>query len=155
MLSWQIYDVARKTLKNELHEIYGNRSARMIHYWAQDPHFCADPKRNPIDRLEKLLERLAEAGRRDVALAALRILGQKLNCTINTRCEVIPDKETLLGEIVDDMPCLIAYQEALAGDDIEAVDRAEAELQRELAENRVKFLEIQRQKQEQNRTRKR
>jgi len=146
MRSWQIYDVARKTLKEELHEIYGNRSARMIHYWAQDPNFCADPKRNPIDRLELLLHRLARAGKRDVALSALRILGQKLDCTIGNRDKAVPDKETLLGEIVDDMPCLIAYQEALTGDDVEAVDRAEAELQRELAENRVKFLEIQNKK---------
>ncbi len=141
MKSWQIYDEARKRLKNELYEIYGNRNARMINYWAQDPNFSADPKRNPIDRLALLLDRLVEQGNRDVALSALRILAHNADCVLEDRIEVVPDRDTLLGEIIDDMPCLVAYQKALEGSDIEEVDRTEAELKRELAENRVKFLE--------------
>jgi hypothetical protein len=142
MKSWQIYDEARKTLKIELYEIYGNRNARMIDYWARDPRFSAEKKRNPIDRLELLFLELAEAGRRDVALAGLRILAGKIGCFLRDCDEAVPDRETLLGEIVDDMPCLTAYQKALEGDDLEEVDRAEADLQRELAENRVKFIEV-------------
>ncbi len=141
MKSWQVYDAARKVLKTKIYEIYGNRNARMIDYWAQDPDFSADHKRNPIDRLEMLLSYLTETGRRDVALSVLRILAGKIDCVIEERKEAIPDRDTLLGEIVDDMPCLVTYQEALEGDDLEEVDRAEAELQRELAENRVKFIE--------------
>ncbi|MCP4599164.1 MAG: hypothetical protein GY847_01275 [Proteobacteria bacterium] len=141
MKSWQIYDTARKVLKTKIFEIYGNRNSRMIHYWAQDPDYSSDYKRNPIDRLELLINYLVEAGKRDVALSVLRILAGRVDCTIEERKEVIPDKETLLGEIVDDMPCLVAYQKALEGDDLEEVDRAEAELQRELAENRVKYIE--------------
>ncbi len=142
MRSFEVYDRARKILKNEMYEIYGNRSARMIDYWAQDPKFCADPKRNPIDRLEKLLVRLSNAGSADVAVSALRILAGRLGCEVVEREEVIPDRPTLLGEIIDDMPCLVAYQKALEGDDLEEVDRTEAELKRELAENRVKFIEV-------------
>jgi len=70
MQSWEIYDVARKTLRNEMYEIYGNRNARTIDYWAQDPDFSADHKRNPIDRLEMLVKGLAANGRRDAALSA-------------------------------------------------------------------------------------
>jgi hypothetical protein len=142
MKSWQIYDLARKALKSEMYEIYGNRSSRMIDYWAQDPAFSADPKRNPIDRLGLLVTRLDAAGYRDVALSALRLLAGGLDCAVEEREEVVPDRPTLLGEIIDDMPCLVAYQRALEGDDLEEVDRCEAELQRELAENRVKFLEL-------------
>ena len=141
MKSWQIYDAARKALKNEMYEIYGNRNARMIDYWAQDPDFSADPKRNPIDRLELLLCALTDSGRRDIAMSALRLLAGVINCAVSSRDDVVPDRDTLLGEIVDDMPCLTAYQRALEGDDLEEVDRTEAELQRELAENRVKFIE--------------
>ncbi len=141
MKSFEIYDAARKALKHDLYEIYGNRNARMIDYWAQDPAFSADHKRNPIDRLGQLLGRLTRAGCRDVAMSALRILAAELDCVIDNRKDAVPDKETMLGEIVDDMPCLVVYQRALQGNDIEEVDRSEAELQRELAENRVKFLE--------------
>ena len=146
MKSWEIYDAARKALKSELHNIYGNRNARMINYWAQDPDFSADPKRNPIDRLESLLKHLADAGERDVAISAVRILAGCLDCTVTIREEAIPDRPTLMGEIIDDMPCLVAYQKALEGHDLEEVDRTESELQRELAENRVKFVEIHREK---------
>ncbi|MCP4678712.1 MAG: hypothetical protein GY854_25025 [Deltaproteobacteria bacterium] len=142
MKSWQVYDVARKALKNELYDIYGNRNARMINYWAQDPDFSADPKRNPLDRLESLLTHLADAGKRETAISAVRILASRLDCSISDRAEAIPDRPTLMGEIIDDMPCLVAYQKALEGHDLEEVDRTESELQRELAENRVKFIEI-------------
>lgn len=142
MKSWQIYDEARKVLRNELYEIYGNRNARMIDYWAQDPRCSAERKRNPIDRLELLFSKLIEVGKREIAVAGLRILAGQVGCVLKDCGEVVPDRETLLGEIVDDMPCLTAYQKALEGDDLEEVDRAEAALQRELAENRVKFIEV-------------
>ena len=142
--SWQIYDRARKLLKREMYRIYGNRSARLIDYWAQDPDFSAEAKRNPIDRLQALLEAFVEAGRTDLALNAVRLLAGCIDCAVEPREPVVPDRETLLGEIVDDMPCLVAYQVALEGDDLEEVDRCEAELKRELAENRVKFIETRR-----------
>lgn len=141
MRSWEVYAAARKRLKSKLFRIYGNRSSRMIDYWAQDPNFSAEPKRNPIDRLEALLEALDESGARDTAISALRILANALNLKIVDRAEVVPDKDTLHEEILDDMQCLLAYQEALLGDDLEAVDRAKAELDREMAENRIRFIE--------------
>jgi hypothetical protein len=141
MKSWEIYHAARKHLKKDLHEVYGNRSSRMIDYWAQDPDFSADPKRNPIDRLQDLLVRFDKCGQRNVALSALRILAGTVDCRVVDRKTAVPDKETLLEEILDDMPCLLEYQKTLQGHDLEAVDRAKAELDREMAENRVKFVE--------------
>ncbi len=142
MKSWEVYDRARKVLhKEKMLEIYGNRSSRLINYWAQDPRCCADPKRNPIDRLEMMVQELAKANGKDVAMAAVRRLAGAIGLNIMERQEAIPDKDTLQEEIIDDMPCLVAYQKALMGNDLEEVDRTEAELKRELAENRVKFLE--------------
>jgi hypothetical protein len=142
MKSFEIYDRARKALKSEMYEVYGNRSSRMIDYWAQDPDCTAESKRNPIDRLEELLVRLCEAGERDTAKAVLRILASATNCYVRDRSDVTPDKETLAEEIIDDLPRLVEYHQALQGDDLEEVDRARAALERELTENRVKFIEV-------------
>ena len=142
MKSWQIFQEARRFLKTEMCSIYGNRSSRLIDYWAQNPTLSADVKRNPIDRLETLLSELDDRGYREVAKSALRILAGAINCRVVDRTEVVPDKDTIWEEIVDDLPCLVAYQKALQGTDLEEVDRAKADLDRELAENRVKFLEV-------------
>ncbi len=142
MKSWEFYNTARRALKSRMCAIYGNRSSRMIDYWAQDPALSADPKRNPIDRLATLLVDLDQNGMRDTAMAAVRILAGAVNARIVDRAEVVPDKDTIMEEIVDDLPCLVAYQRALQGSDLEAVDRTKAELDRELAENRVKFIEV-------------
>ena len=142
MKSWEFYNGARKALKNRLCAIYGNRSSRMIDYWAQDPSSSADPKRNPIDRLVTLLVELDRNGERDLARGALRILAGAVDCLIVDRDEVVPDKDTIMEEIVDDLPMLVAYQRALQGKDLEEVDRTKAELERELSENRVKFIEV-------------
>jgi hypothetical protein len=141
MKSWQIYNTARTLMKSQLLAVYGNRNSRIIDYWAQDPAFSADHKRNPIDRMEALLGKLCECGRREVAISAVRILANQTNCTVQDREEVIPDKDSLLEEILDDMPYLINYQKALQGDDLEEVDRAKEELDREMAENRIRFIE--------------
>ena len=142
MKSWQVFYEARRSIKNELCSVFGNRSSRMVDYWAQDPACCADPKRNPIDRLVALLMKLSDAGHRDAAVAAVRILAGAINLRVVEREEVIPDKDTIMEEIVDDFPCLLAYQRALQGTDLEEVDRAKACLDRELAEDRVKFIEV-------------
>ncbi len=113
----------------------------MIDYWAQDPAFSAEHKRNPIDRLVEMLVRLCDSEEHDAAKSAVRILANAVNCAVHDRKAVVPDKETLYEEILDDMPCLIDYQRALQANDLEAVDQAKAELDREMAENRVRFIE--------------
>ena len=143
MRSWEVYERARKILKKTIYPIYGNRSSRMIDYWAQDPDFSADPKRNPIDRLEQLLKALVAHGGKDIAMSALRILASTVDCELVPREKVVPDKATLFEEILDDLPFLVTYHEALQGDDLEAVDRARQQLNRELDENRVIFIEKQ------------
>lgn len=141
MKSWQIYDEARKILKKKIYKIYGNRSSRMIDYWAQDPSFSADPKRNPIDRLDGLIRSLVENGAQEVAISVVRILAAAVNCDVVPRVAVVPDKETLLEEILDDLPFVLKYHEALQGADLEAVDKARHKLIVELDENRVRFIE--------------
>ena len=93
MKSWEIYSEARKALKSSgMCAIYGNRSSRMIDYWAQDPELSADPKRNPIDRLFMLIHTLEEAGHRDVAKSALRLLADAINCNAVPLFEVINNR---------------------------------------------------------------
>jgi hypothetical protein len=142
MKTWEIYDAARKVLKKTIYHVYGNRSSRLIDYWAQDPRFSADPKRNPIDRLEALLSTLVDKGKggKEVALSAVRILANTVDCDLTPRGEAVPDKGTLLEEILDDLPFLVQYHEALQGHDLEAVDKARAALETELDENRVMFI---------------
>lgn len=142
MKSWEIFHLARKALKNEMYTVFGNRSSRMIDYWAQDPAFSAESKRNPIDRLAMLLHRLDQGGMRSVAVSALRILASTINMRVAEPDAAVADKETLFEEIIDDLPCLVAFHDALQGDDLVEVDRTMAELHRELAESRHKFIEV-------------
>jgi hypothetical protein len=141
MKSWQIFDEARKVLKKEIYKIYGNRSSRLVDYWAQDPKFSADPKRNPIDRLEGLIKSMKENGAREAAISIVRILAAGVDCDVVPRSKVVPDKDTLIEEILDDLPFVLRYHEALQGTDLEAVDKARHKLIVELDENRVRFIE--------------
>ena len=90
MKSWEIYNIARKALGTGICKIYGNRNARTIDYWAQDPACSADHKRNPIDRLGALLAKLDSIGERDTAKSALRLLAGAINCRVIDRVELEP-----------------------------------------------------------------
>lgn len=115
-------------------------SHRQLYRWAADPKFTEDHESNPIDRLEIIFERLCEIQREDVAESALALLERPL--MRNRR--IVPDKNTLLEEICDDLPALVAFQEAMreSSPDADKVYQLFVAAENELEETYQKFLEV-------------
>ena len=100
----QFYTACRKTLgKESLQQIY-KKSPTQIYRWGMDPHFCDDWERNPLDRLNVLLERLCELGRDDIARAAVTILAKTVECELSCIIPANPDKTSIETECLDDYP---------------------------------------------------
>ena len=141
MRTWKFFSTARKVAKDEYYKTFGNRSKRSADYFCQDPTATVDHHTNPLDWMIRTIELLIENGEADTAMSGVRILAAAAGCELKKCTDVVPDKDSLLEEIVDDMPALVAYQNALQGNDLEAVDRTRQALIRELEEDRVSFIE--------------
>jgi len=103
--SWQIYNVALKRLPaGTLQRIY-RRSCRLVHYWAADPRYADETKRNPLDRIRQMLAELETAGYGDYARAAIDYLSQPLGGEFVAHGAVVSDKGTVDGEAAD---CMVA-----------------------------------------------
>lgn len=127
MQSWVIYHVALKRLPpGKLQKIY-RRSARLVNYWAADPRYCEETKRNPIDRIQVMLEELDLAGAGDYARAAIDYMAAPLGGHFAFKERAISDKGTIEGEAADITIALGKFvdevREALADDDISTVER--------------------------------
>ena len=103
--SWQIYHVALKKLPaGTLQRIY-RRSCRLCHYWAADPRYADETKKNPLDRTRQLLAELDTAGYGDYARAAVDYVAEPLGGEFAETSAAKSDKGCVDGETSD---CLIA-----------------------------------------------
>jgi len=103
--SWQIYNVALKKLPaGTLHKIY-RRSCRLVNYWAADPRYVEEKKRNPIDRIRLMLAELDTAGYGDYARAAIDHMAEPLGGEFSTKKAAKSDKGCVDGETAD---CMVA-----------------------------------------------
>ncbi len=95
---------------------------RQIQRWSCDPDFSESAQRNPMDRYEKVLKRLVELGRKDVAMGAVdrqaNIIGCHLVCTT-----AAPDKDNLNEELLDDLPVVARLHQAIIENKPNAVVR--------------------------------
>ncbi len=78
-----------------------------------DPDFCDDQERNPLDRLNVLLERLIEIGREDIARAAVAILAKTVDCELSCIEPSYPDKKPVAEKLVGDHSVLVALHQAV------------------------------------------
>lgn len=117
MESWEIYNYARDAIpRSRLLEIYGpalvpkeseesdkkdKYSERTLYYWAANPDFVAETRRNPIDRLSMMLKALQTAGCGHVARAAIDIMARPLGGQFAFTEKAESDKGTLEGEALD------------------------------------------------------
>ena len=116
------------------------RSRRQLYRWAADPDFCEDHQRNPIDRLAKILERLCEIGKTDIAKAGVGILAGAVKCRLAEDGDATPDKKTLAEECLDDLPAVAWYHEALMNGTSDLVIKARLDAAiRELEQNRALY----------------
>ena len=122
--SWQIYHVAIKKLPaGTLQKIY-RRSSRLANYWAADPRYADETKKNPIDRTRQLLAELDTAGYGDYSRAAIDYMAEPMGGQFAKISTAKSDKGSVDGETAD---CMIALGKladevryALADDDLDA-----------------------------------
>lgn len=101
MESWQIYLVASKKLPpGTLQRIY-RRSSRLVAYWAADPRYCNETKRNPLDRIRQMLSELETAGYGDYARWAIDYMAEPLDGQFTYKKPAKSDKGTVDGEAAD------------------------------------------------------
>jgi len=101
MESWKIYHVAHKKLPSgKLQQIY-RRSARLVQYWASDPNYCEENKKNPLDRIRTMLDELDNAGAGDYARAAIDYMAEPLGGCFAEKQAAVSDKGCVDGESVD------------------------------------------------------
>jgi len=125
--SWQIYHVALKKLPaGTLQRIY-RRSCRLVNYWAADPRYADETKRNPIDRIRQMLSELDTAGYGDYSRAAIDYMAGPLGGEFSGKSGAVSDKGCVNGETSD---CMIALGKladevryALADDELDSAER--------------------------------
>lgn len=69
--TWVVFHNARKYLDRGTIQGIFTQTSRHFDRWAADPKYCAETARNPLDRLGMLLTALDDAGKCDVARAAV------------------------------------------------------------------------------------
>ena len=99
--SWKIFHAALKKLPPGRLQAIWSRSARLVNYWAADPRYCEEIKRNPIDRVRPLLEELDLAGAGEYARAAIDYMAEPIGGRFNHSEPVTSDKGNIEGETAD------------------------------------------------------
>ena len=83
-----------------LQKIY-RRSARLVQYWAADPRYCEETKRNPLDRIRDMLEALDMAGAGEFARWAVDYLAEPLGGQFAFKEAAKSDKGNFDAELAD------------------------------------------------------
>lgn len=141
--SWQFYAACRSTLGMETLQKLFKRSPTQIYRWGRDPDCCEDVERNPIDRMNFLLERLCEIGREEIAMSAVAMMARTVGCGLSANSAVVPDKTDIDAECLDDYPAVVEFHNAIRdGKSIDTIryrlDRAKRELDETFAAAKAK-----------------
>jgi len=89
------------------------RSQSQIYHYAEDTAHKGSRYQNPVDLILDLFERLRQAGRRDVAVGLVRVLADVIACDVVERGSVVPDKNSVAEECLDDLAPLADLHEAI------------------------------------------
>lgn len=101
MQSWQVYHAALKKLPPGMLQNLYRRSSRLIHYWAADPRYCEETKRNPLDRIRDMLDALDAAGAGEFARWAIDYMAAPLSGHFVFNDPATSDKGSIEGEVCD------------------------------------------------------
>lgn len=109
LYTWQLFAAYRRILGDAVIEKIYKRGIRQIQRWSADPRFVSEAERNPLDRIELILERLVEIGREDIAEATVARLARVIGCRLVPEGDPVPDKEDWRDEIIDDYPAVTEF----------------------------------------------
>jgi len=90
-----------------------NCSERTLERWSADPATTESITKNPLGMLGITLEKLMERGRVDFARAAVDHLAAIVGCSLVVDGDVVPDKDNLAEECLDDLPALAKLHTAM------------------------------------------
>lgn len=139
--TWQFYNACKEILTETFLENLYKRGQRQIYRWCANPDATSDHQRNPLDRMKALFRSLAEVGRKDVAIIALRDLANTIGYEVNPKNVVIPDGDTIEDECLDDYPALQKFHEvARNGSDHFTLHHCYQEAKREIDETFAKAI---------------
>ena len=111
--TWQVWNA----LKSILGEAYICKNwkvaPRTLAYWCADPKYVDEVRKNPIDRILEHLKELNIRGRKDIAIACAKLFAEAVKRDLPPADdEIIPDKETIEAECLDDYPALVEFHKA-------------------------------------------
>ncbi len=140
--SWQFFLSCRRILGDTFMTTLFSRGSRQIYRWSADPDFTAESERNPLDRMVTILQRLHEQGRTDVSVAALTIMADAIGYDISPKELVVPDKNTLEEEMLDDYPALTAFHSMIRDKaPIDKIHHYAKAVKRDIDETVIKYVE--------------
>lgn len=143
MKSWQFWAAVRHNLSNGTICGIFKRSSAHIYRWAADPDCTEYARRNPIDRIRIVFERMEELGKGEMCRAMVDYLSEPLGGQFSWRSDAESDKLHPDMEAADSLMALSAVvdhvREALVDgrlDEIEELGLMELvrQAQRELEE---------------------
>ena len=140
MKTWEILNTARKMPAigtQWLLKLLNIDSERQLQRLCADPKTTESAAPNLIDKYERLLAKLVELGRDNVARSAVARQAHIVGCELRCLDAVEPDGVSLPEECLDDLPKLAAYHRALNDPacQVEEVRAAWQAAKRELDEN--------------------
>lgn len=141
MQSWQVFHFARKHLsRSVLYAIFGNKNARAVDYWCENPNYTAKPDRayDPIQGVKRLIEALDDHGHCGVVRALIGFLSEGTSAECRLDAQIVEPLPNLNDEILADFRAVAELQRVIeAGEDIELVEKVKqkaiAEIERTLA----------------------
>lgn len=121
--TWQFYRAVKKIFgKTFLPKLF-KISPRQVDRWSCDPDFSESSQRNPMDRYETILTELMEIGKEKIARGAVDRQARIVECHLVCSGDVVPDKDNLSDELLDDLPAVTKLHAAIISREPEQVVR--------------------------------
>lgn len=101
--------------KSVVLKIWGNISERTLERWSASRSDVGTQSitKNPVVMLGIMLEKLMEKGRSEFARSIVDYLASIVNCTLSCSGDIIPDKDNLSDELLDDLPVIADFHQAI------------------------------------------
>lgn len=110
--TWQFFNACKRHLGLKFLTNHFKVGPRQYDRWSCDPEFADSAQRNPQDRLEALYKKMMDIGQKDIARAGVDRFVRIVECGMYVN-QPQSDKDSIDEELLDNLPALAAYQEAV------------------------------------------